>query len=257
MIRKLNFTNRIRIKQEDIHLNLVERDDLLFLEADLSSLGKFEQYELPPESAVFVEAYRHSTWMRFNFGCIKKIQPPQNCALGEFDSAEGIKFRVKVTSTQDDHRLLAEADSIRLENQEETGSEASSLLNVVPKGGMGDELYRVFFSDGSPELWVNNNYVNYKVICKSPEFLLIALPSIFREILTKIILIESWTDDDDETDWRSRWLKFAGTYSNGWEVPDPETEEDECTRWINDVVAGFSKRQKLKHYFKVIWSEGA
>lgn len=255
MIRKLNYTNRIKITQEDVHINLAEREGLFFLEADLSSL-KSKKYELPPKSAVFVEAYRHSTWMRFNFGSIEKIQSPKNCALEEFDSAEGIKFRVKVTSTQDDHRLLAEADAIRLENQEESGTEPDSLLNVVPKTGMGDEIYRVDFSDGSPDLWINNEYVNYKVIGKSPEFLLIALPSIFREILTKIILIEGWTDDDDETDWRCRWLQFAKTFPNGWEIPDPENE-DECTQWINDIVAGFAKQQKLKHHFKLIWSEEA
>ncbi len=257
MIRKLNYTNRIKILQQDIRIRVDEKDDLFLLDADLSSLSNREKYDLIPSGAVYVEAYRQSTWMRFDYGRIEKIQAPKNRALEVFDSLEGIKFRIKVTSSEGDHRLLAEADRIRLENEDESTEDGYSLLNVVPKSGMGDEVYRVDFSnpDGSPDLWINKDHNNYRTIVKSAEFLTIALPSILKEILIRIIVIEEWTDDEDNTDPKCQWIQFAKTFSSDPEIPNIKSEKEECFNWIDSAVAGFAKKLKLRKNFKTIWSD--
>lgn len=257
MIRKLNFTNRIKIFQEDIHIRVDEKDGLFFIDADLSALSNREKYELLPSGTVYVEAYRQSTWMRFDYGCVEKIEMPKNQSLEAFDNLEGIKFRVKVTSSEGDHRLLAEADQIRLEDQEESVGDGYSLLKVVPKSGMGDEVYRVDFSnsDGSPDLWINKEHNNYRTITRSTEFQTIALPQIFREILTRIIIIGDWTDEDDDADWRCQWLRFAKTFSHDPEIPNPENEQEDCFIWIDRAVSGFAKKLKLRKNFKTIWSD--
>ncbi len=257
MIRKLNYTNRIKISQDDVRIRVDEKDGSLFMAADISSLSNREKYELPPQARVYVEAYQSATWMRFDYGRIEKIQPPKNCALEKFDSAEGIKFRIKVTSAEGDHRLLAEADKIRLERQEESPGNSYTLLDVVPKSGMGDEVYRVVFSDldGGPELHVNKDHVNHRTIVKSAEFSTIALPSIFREILTRIIIIEEFKDDDSEDDWKSQWIQFAKMFSPNPEIPDPKDEPENCFVWIDEAVSGFAKKLKLRNNFKTIWSD--
>lgn len=256
MIRKLNYTNRIKIFQEDIRILVEERDGLFFIDANLSSLSNSEKYELPPNGVIFVEAYQPSVWMRFNYGCVEKIQSPKNHALEVFDNLEGVKFRVKVTSAEGDHRLLAEADKIRLEDQDESTGDGFSLLSVVSESGMGDEIYRVNFSnqDGSPELWINNEQ-NKRVVVRSAEFQTIALPSIFREILTRILVIEEWMDDDDDNDWRCQWIQFAKTFSPDPEIPNPENEREDCFTWIDGAVLGFAKKLKLRKHFKTIWSD--
>jgi hypothetical protein len=256
MIRKLNYTNRIKIFQDDVRIRVDEKGGLFFIDADLSSLSNSEKYELPPNGVVYVEAYQPSVWMRFNYGYVKRIQPPKNHALEAFDNLEGIKFRIKVTSAEGDHRLLAEADKIRLEDQDESIGDGYSLLNVVSKSGMGDEIYRVNFSnqDGSPELWINNEQ-NKRVVVRSAEFQTIALPPIFREILTRIIIILESTDDDDDTDWKCQWIQFAKTFSPDPEIPDPESEQEDCFAWIDGAVSVFSKKLKLRKNFKTIWSD--
>lgn len=257
MIRKLNYTNRTKIFQEDVRISVDEKDGLFLMDANLSALSNREKYDLPPSGAIYVEAYRQSIWMRFDYGCIKKIQPPKNRGLEAFDNLEGIKFRVKVTSTEGDHRLLAEADKIKLENQGEADADGHSLLNVVPKSDMGDEIYRVVFAepDDTPELWINNENNNYRAIGKSIEFMTIALPSIFREILTRIVIVENWTDDDDDTYWRSQWIRFAKTVSSDPEIPDPENEREDAFKWIEDTISRFAKKLKLRRHFKTIWSD--
>lgn len=256
MIRKLNYTNRIKISQNDVRISADEKDGLFFINADLSNLSKTEKYELPPQGKVYVEAYQPSIWMRFDYGRIEKIQSPKDCSLAKFENLDGIKFRVKVTSPEGDHRLLAEADKIKLEDEDENSEDGYSILNVVSKSGMGDEIYRVNFSDndGSPELWINNEQ-NKRVVVRSTEFQTIALPSIFREILTKIIVIYEWDDDEDDTDWKCQWIQFAKTFSQDSEIPDPKSEQEDCFEWIDEAVSGFAKKLKLKKNFREIWSD--
>ncbi len=260
MIRKLNYTNRKKIFQGDVRISADEKDGLFYFDADLSNLSYHEKYELPPQRKVYVEAYQPSIWMRFDYGHVGKIQPPKNRALEKFDSLEGIKFRVKVTSAEGDHRLLAEADKIRLEDEDDGLGDGYTLLNVVSQPGMGDEIYRVNFSniDGSPDLWINNEQ-NKMIVVKSKEFQTVALPSIFREILTRVIIIHKWTDDeddtDDDTDWKCQWIQFAKIYSPDPEIPNPENEQEDCFVWIDAAVAGFAKKLKLRKNFRTIWSD--
>jgi hypothetical protein len=106
MIRRFNYTDRIRIRRKDVRITLCEDDGKLAFAADLSAL---REYDLPPESFLFVEAYRQTNWMRFEFGQVGAISPDNTRELSQFDSADGIRFRVKVTPNSDIHRLLAEA----------------------------------------------------------------------------------------------------------------------------------------------------
>ena len=95
MIRRFNYTNRIRILRKDVPIKLREEDGKIFFDADLSAL---KEYDLPLESFVFVEAYRQTNWMRFKFGQVGAITPEKNRHLSQFETPEGILFRVKVTA---------------------------------------------------------------------------------------------------------------------------------------------------------------
>src|SRR6266702_226127 len=129
MIRRLNYTGRIKIHRSDVRLATREADGVLSFDADL----RLKDYALPAEALVFVEAYRQTSWMRFAFGTVADIQarPAEKRQLSEFDSAEGIRFRVKVTQPQDEHILLAAADRIPL-GKPEDDADKQALLPVVP-----------------------------------------------------------------------------------------------------------------------------
>jgi len=251
MIRKLNYTDRVKIKREDVVIKLMTNNGENQFDANLSRLTN---YNLPPESLVFLEAYRLTSWMRFDFGRVGKIAPPKNPHLKLFNIPMGIKFRVKVTAPGDIHKLLAEADAIPLITPEQENYDNAPLLEVMPSQELGDEIYRVDFSEGKPVLLINSEAGNYKLIGRSPAFLSLALPAIFREILTRILVIDKMADDNDMEDWRCRWIRFAKSLPKTDEIPEVDDVE-ECLDWIQNTVSMFTKRQKLMAQFKEFWRD--
>jgi hypothetical protein len=250
MIRKLNYTDRVKIKREDVVIKLTKNNDENWFDADLSRLAN---YNLPPESLLFLEAYRLTNWMRFDFGRIGKITPPKNPHLKLFHTPIGIKFRVKVTAPSAIHKLLAEADAIPLITPEQEYYPNAPLLEVQPEE-LGDEVYRLDFSNGNPVLLINSELGNYKHIGRHPAFLSLALPAILGEILTRILVGQQWSDDSDFEDWRCRWIKFVKSLPGVDEIPEVVNVE-ECLDWIQDTVSIFAKKQKLRLQFKEFWRD--
>lgn len=254
MIRKFNYTDRVRIRRDDIMIALQENHGGNTFSADLSKLS---EYGLPPDSLVFLEAYRLSNWMRFSFGTLGTIKPPKDPCLTRFDSVEGIKFRLKVTASGDLHKLLAEADAIPLITSEQDQEAAEPLLPVMPSKDLGDEIYRIDFSDDMPVLLINSEAGNYKDIGRSPAFLSLALPSVLREILMHIIIIDGRDDDDDLDDWHCRWIRFIRQFPGIGEIPKLEDGGEDCMDWIQTAVAAFARKQKVKAKFLEFWMEEA
>ena len=89
MIRRLNYTGRIRIRRKDIRIKVRDEGGKLEFDADLARLA---DYSLPPESLVFVEAYRQTSWMRFPFGRVGAIESPSQRRLDGFELPEGFSF---------------------------------------------------------------------------------------------------------------------------------------------------------------------
>jgi len=252
MIRRFNYTNRVRISRADVRITLREEAGKLIFDADLTALS---EYELPPDSRIYVEAYRQANWMRFGFGQIGAINPSKNRFLTQFDSPEGIKFRVKVTPNGDTHTLLAEADAIPLVQPEQDNTEHTPLLPVKPQK-LGDEIYRVDFSgqDGRPLLLINSEAGNYTDIGKSPAFISLVYPAVFREILTRVLLVEEHDDDIDPNDWKSQWVKFASLHPGLGELPD-SADKDGRSQWIEKAGYAFSKRLQVRTRFSEFWRE--
>lgn len=233
-----------------IRLMNLERE--LAFEADLSQL---RDYDLPGESLVFVEAYRQTSWMRFPFGRVGAITPPVNRVLTQFDSPEGVRFRVKVIPASDSHKLLAEADSIPLYLPEQTDAEKETLLPVKP-AELDGEVFRLDFSGGSPILLINRNAGAYSDIGRSPTFVALVYPSIFRQILTILLLIERHYDDTSDDDWRSRWLRFATSLPGSVELPSEGASDENVSEWIDDTVAAFARSVGVLTRFGEFWKEG-
>ena len=52
MLRRLNYTNRVRIRRSDIHVSLKNEGDHDSFDADLTAV---KEYKLPQDALVFVE----------------------------------------------------------------------------------------------------------------------------------------------------------------------------------------------------------
>ena len=205
-IRTLNYTNRKRIRREDARITIREEKSGSSFSADL----RLTDYELPSDARVFVEAYRQTQYMRFDFGLAGAVRIPADCSLTDFDSPEGVLFRVKVVTAADPHGLLlAEADQIRPRKASDDDENRIPLLPVVPED-LGDEIWRLEFDDQQTLLKVNSVLGDWRALARDPVFLALVYPAVVRRVLWRIVKEEDhYRDTGDNDDWRSRWLQFA------------------------------------------------
>ena len=247
-VRRLNYTGRQSIRRSHVQVTLREPEHgspTFDASIDLSF------YNLPDDALVFVEAQRQTSYMRFDFGTAGSIEPPGDRMLSEFDSAEGIQFRVKVTARETDESrramLLAAIDRIRTVRQgEELDSNCRPLLVTVPDDTLGSQVCRVHFGEGDPvELRINSQLGNWKSAVLRPAFKALVFPMAFKEILTRFVIIDDVTDPGDGESVGEQWLKFALTLPGVGEIPSGTSNYDQLDDWIDDAVAAFCRRSDM------------
>lgn len=238
--RRTNPTGRKRITSADVSIKL--RDDLTPPAFEVPTLS-LERHNLAEDARVHIEAYRQTQWMRFDFGTAGQIVYPPDLTLSEFGPPQGILFRVKVTAASAPHgQLLAGADRVRPELTE--GEAAESLLPVKPDSTLGDEIFRVDFTD-QPILLVNDKLGQWKEAAAEPIFVSLVYPSVLREILTRILILDRGTDDDDTDSWRNLWLALARRHPGVGSCPEDSGDVEGRAEWIDSVVSAFCKEKGI------------
>jgi hypothetical protein len=250
VIRRYNYTGRKAINRSDASMRI--EDNPLRFHATLT-LG---HYGLPADSKVFIEAYRQTNWMRFDFGTVGAVTTPGDLRLTEFDTREGILFRMRVTATASpEGRLLAEADRISPCHIKQAGEETREPLLPIKPTDLGEEVFRVDFSD-RPILLINNQFGDWRALARTPFFICMALPQALREILSRLLYVEGYFETDDPDSWRAQWLRFATALPGSSEPPDEE-EKERFDDWINEAVAAFARMHGMKARFNACWAGGA
>lgn len=238
-VRRLNYTSRVRIYHDDVDIVLLEQPGkMASFHADL----KLADYQFPDDARVVVEAYRQTFLMRFDFGTVGNLQPPPERTLVEFPTPHELLFRVKVTAVSGRAGLLlGEADKIRPRHPDEEPDRRLPLLPPFPED-LGEEIWRVEYSGGTM-LAVNQNLADWKETVRSPIFRALVYPAAMREILERVLFVEKCTSSDDPSDWRCRWLAFAGSMPGAG--PVPRTTEDQL-EWVEQAVSAFARRYRLR-----------
>jgi len=256
VIRRINYTGRRRIRREDVGIRLRESEDgLLVFDADLA-LGR---YRLPPGSRVFLEAYRQTSWQRFECGSVGELTLPEDRHLSAFGAGEGLQFRIKVVEEHDAEdndrpaRIICQADRIKPRMPDE--QQSKSLLPLDP-GDFRDEAWRLEFDEtGEPILKVSRHLVpDWRALPRTKEFVTLALPGILRSILTRIVAVEHHQDLEDSSDWRTQWLRFAQSLPGVNGTP-PLPDEGDTDQWIDDAVSSFCRRIRLSSRFREWWDQ--
>lgn len=248
-IRRFNYTNRKRINQKDVKIYVYPGDNgFPVFDANLD----LNKYNLPEESQIYLEAYRQTSWMRFNFGTVGNIQTPSDRELTEFDSPEIIRFRVRVSSMRSPKGvLLAEADKIRPKFPEEESDERYSLLPAKPDEDLQDQVFKLNWDD-RPILLINSKVGDWRSVARDPLFVSLAYPSVLREILNRIIHVEKHFDIDLMSDWRSQWLYFVTKLPGVSDLPE-EHDADKIDIWIDEAVSAFSRHFNIQDKFMNYW----
>ncbi len=249
-IRTLNYTNRKRIRREDAQITIREETGIASFDAILD-LG---DYQLPSDARVFVEAYRQTQYMRFAFGALRAVTNPADRVLHNFDSPEGVLFRVKVVTGTDPHGLLlAEADQIRPRRSTDEDQNRIPLLPVVPDDSLGEEIWRLEFDEQQTLLLINSTLGDWRAVARDHTFLSLIYPSVFRTVLWRVLHIEKHRDTEDTDDWRSRWLRFAVSLPGVSEPPGDDHAND-LDDWIGTAVNAFCRRHSTLMTFERYWT---
>lgn len=245
---RLNFTGRRRISKSHVTISVTGIGGIETFHADL----QLASYGFPDSATVIIEAYRQLELVRFDFGTIGSPAPPASCRLSEFGTLAGLKFRIKVVSTEEPRgRLLAVGDRMTPQLEEQQSLSRVPLLAVRAQD-LGREVWRLDFAD-EPLLLVNPRVVPKKQLVQSVEFQSLVLPEILRSILNRILLVEQIRVPDDSEDWTSQWLRFAESMPGVGTVPeqpDPECDID----WIDSAISSFCRWREVDKQFIGFWN---
>ena len=110
-IRRINYTERRRVGRSDVDIVIRDKEAAKpYFDAAI----RLSKHAFPPDAKVFIEAYRQTNLMRFNFGSVSMPANPADRYLTEFQSVEDVLFRLKVTAVSARPGvLLGEAEQIR------------------------------------------------------------------------------------------------------------------------------------------------
>jgi hypothetical protein len=233
MLRKLNFTERMRIPRSCVRIDLRRGGDGVLSfdpRLDLAAV------KAPKHARVYIEAQYRASYMRFDCGSIAAPIIPEDRRLDEIDSDRIVRFRVKIVEHENDvRRIVAASNDITVSCDTESSASRLSLL-PVNFDDLGDEIWRIHFEAGQPVLELNNRIDGIERLARhDPEFFALVYPAAVREVLTQFLLVERWNENDEGSDAPELWIRWAREMIQDAVPADP----DDRRAWIHDVVVAF------------------
>jgi hypothetical protein len=241
MIRKFNYTDRSKIRREDVRISTSVVGQSMSFSANFAP----DALNFPKGASIYIEPYYRTNYLRFQFGSVGNINTPPNTDITELrDLSEAIYFRIKVVNSEG--LLLGFADKLPLTDDNQA-SQKSSILYVNPVKMETDEIWRVSFdseSSGMPVLEVNNKLEDIKELSKTdPNFVALVFPAAIRLVLERIVS-EKYLDGDEGT-WYSKWLLFSQTTLGVSERPGNNANEEDKKDWIDNCVRAFNIKNRV------------
>lgn len=240
MKRTINSTGRKRIPQDRISIRL--RRAVAGGPASFSfDLRDISDLKLGLEARLFVEAYVASSLMRFPFGSVGAVEPPEDTALSEVDTGGRPLFRVKVVDTAGRiGKILASANEIAPKDHGE--EDGRKPLLPLRQTDLGEELWRLRINrDTGPEMLVNNRVPGLSDrIVSDPTIQGLVLPLAVANVLEELF------DPDEDSEWQRDWRAFADTLADeqiDWEM-DPQDRGEEIEDLAQHLVRSFCNRNK-------------
>jgi len=246
MIRRFNYTDRVKIPRSRVDIRLLKDNDGKYFKAkiDLEGLG------LPPEAKLYIEPNYKGVYQRFDFGTVASFKEPTDTRLNELPETELAYFDVSVVDESATvGLLLGKARGIPV-STDGIPNDRIPLLYVNP-ADLKNQFWKLSFDssdDGRPVLEINNRIPELYQKAKSDiNFISLVYPVAFRGVLIK--MIEEGSFDIDPEHWIAQWIKFIDAVLGIKTLPstynDSESLTPEQEEWIDLCVNEYCKKLQL------------
>lgn len=249
MIRRFNFTGRIKILQNSVSL-LVKGISTTSVEFNCET--KLEDYGFPSQARVFVEVYSKSyIRKRFPMGTIEVPLKLASVSIPEFVNFPNFNFRIYVIDARDHLNVILGRSSPLFSATDDDGIGESSILPVRYVDDL-NQVWRLDFNSDLPCLHINNKIPGIRELVGSNDsFRHTILPAAFKEILISLFLLSEDPHEEDDMDSpQGKWAKFIKDTlgkRDDLEILLNDEEDDSVTtiekmESIERIVEHFTKR---------------
>ncbi|MYC32140.1 MAG: hypothetical protein F4X64_03055 [Chloroflexi bacterium] len=234
MIRRFNFTERKRIEEERVQIEVL--DSRSVGPSSFIATLNFDGMELPPDAPVTIEAYRGRAAIRFRWGTVGMPRPPLDRLLANMP--DNPSFRVKVVAPDGSGTLLAMANRIRPKREEHHGS----LIWLEARDDLGKEVWNLDFGEGNPTLRINKDIPGIESAVQGDNaFRGLVMPEVLRAVLVRALIVDD-EDMEDAGDWNDL-LAFVRSFHDTPLVTNSGDDEHSVRMtWIDAAVAAFTQK---------------
>jgi len=183
--------------------------------------------------------------MSFDWGRASALRRPPTGNLTDFDSVDGLLFRVRVVAVHEPHKILGEADKLPFTRFGEVPNPKLPLIK--PCKPISANWFGMDFEADPPELRINRALGNWKVVAQDKAFRALVYPALLREVLVRFLLVEKWSGDADGDDWRAKWLRFGFRLAPGYDEPFADREEKD--EFIDSAVQALAREVHAREVF--------
>lgn len=250
MIRRFNYTGRVKIPRARVDISLFKDNEGKYFKAKVN----LEGLNLPPDAKIYIEPNYKGVYQRFFFGTVAHFKEPENTRLNELPETELAYFDVSIVDEQNKTGLLlGKAKGIAV-STDGLPNDRLPLLYVNPTD-LKNQFWKLSFDssdDGRPTLEINKNIPEMSIMAKTDiRFISLVYPVAFRGVLQKMIEIGDFDAGADT--WVAQWLKFLNVALGIKTLPDTETSNGELTAeqetWIDECVNEYCKKFQLFEKF--------
>ncbi len=230
-MKRFNYTGRIKILQSDVHVQINHHEGCV---PYFNIVLDIENYALPAEASVAIEAHQGTRWMRFDVGKVGLIKNIVKLELLDFDDIEHLRFRVKIIENETG-KLLAVANGVHpFVDDKDVNNNQTSILPVRSTDLASDGVcWKLDYNEMDVSLLIEKELGGKEQVVRSDIFKSLILPSAMREILN-CLLKDDWDDElDDVSDWKTKWLLFVKQL--GGSMPQKGRDIDN-SEWVDGAV---------------------
>lgn len=246
MKRRLNYTRRRRIPSDRVLIRTLDTTlpgSPPSFEASIDLAG----LDLPTHGNVFLDPYVNTSSMRFSYGTVGAISPPEDCRLSDIDVGKEVLFRLMVVDDSNEvGKILASTTAISPVGDEKL---RQSLFPLKTED-LGEGIWAVDVDRDRPYLILNNRIPGLPEKLSTDPLLRGSIyPHALRMVLRSIYPVSSPSFDEDRVE---DWKMFVSALVGDASARDMN-ENENVDDLVDAVVREFTNRGRYAH--KLLFQE--